>query len=202
MINELGWDVEKDVPCKELYAMHLAFNITLRSIDKSTKHGSIAFDKEGCVLTSGYNGPVRGSDDKIIPQTRPEKYGVFEHAEKNLIYTAARKGIALDGSIFYVTGFPCTDCLRGIIQSGVTSLIYGPLNGAHMFSDQESMFKTYGLILRNQSIKIKKFAYKEGLLKLNPWLIDILAKRPDIELPIDSWINKSDHFIEIDEKIY
>lgn len=182
IIDEKGYD-ELGRPCKELYGMHIAFNATLRSIDKSTKHGSIATDDSGSILATGYNNPVRNSDDKNMPQTRPLKYFIWEHAERNLIYNAARKGIALEGSVFYVTGLPCIDCLRGIIQVGASKLIYGPLNAFMTANYTEDDFETYKLILKGQPIKIEKFKYKDGLLQLNPWLKEILENRPDINIP-------------------
>ena len=49
---------------------------------------------------------------------RPLKYKLIEHAERNAIYNAAQSGTPLRDSICVVSMFPCSDCTRGIIQSG------------------------------------------------------------------------------------
>lgn len=45
------------------------------------------------------------------------------NAERNGIYHAAKLGVSLKGCKMYVTMFPCADCTRAIIQSGITHLI-------------------------------------------------------------------------------
>ena len=101
--------------------------IAQRSIDPSTKHGAIAVDKEHSILATGYNSPPRGCDDKKIPLTRPEKYAYFLHAEEALICNAARNGIPLRGSTLYVSGYPCSSCMRKIINAGFRFVFYGPI---------------------------------------------------------------------------
>jgi dCMP deaminase len=54
---------------------------------------------------------------------RPAKYKWTEHAERNAIYNAARVGIPLDGCRMYLPWFPCMECARAIIQSGILELI-------------------------------------------------------------------------------
>ncbi len=152
-------------PCKDLYFMNLCFDVNLRSIDKSSKCGCIAISEDGGFLSSGYNNPVRGSDDKNIPQTRPDKYLFFEHSERNAIFNAARHGINLNNCIFYITGFPCFDCLRGMIQVGAKKLVYGPLQ-VKMPEIREN--DLYSVLLKGQSIIIEKFRYNKGLYFLNP----------------------------------
>lgn len=46
----------------------------------------------------------------------------MEHAERNAIYAAARDGVALDGASIASTYFPCIDCARAIVQSGIRHL--------------------------------------------------------------------------------
>jgi len=98
-----------------------------RSKDTSTKCGCVIV-KDKRVLSTGYNGFPRGTDDydnpkKNGPNSRPEKYFWFEHAERNALYNAALNGVALIGSTAYVTGPPCVDCTRGLIQSGICCII-------------------------------------------------------------------------------
>lgn len=47
----------------------------------------------------------------------------MEHAERNAIFAAARQGRALAGATLATTFFPCIDCARAIVQSGITRLL-------------------------------------------------------------------------------
>ena len=114
-------------PDFDTYLMSLCLVIAQRSIDPSTKHGAIAVDKEHSILATGYNSPPRGCYDKEIPLTRPEKYPYFLHAEEALICNAARNGIGLRDATLYVSGYPCSSCMRKIINSGFRFVFYGPI---------------------------------------------------------------------------
>ena len=95
------------------------------SKDRSTQVSAVIIDEESNTpVTFGYNGFPRGCDDSIESRhERPEKYLWTEHAEKNCIFNAAREGRPLDGKTLYVTMFPCADCARGIIQSGIKKVV-------------------------------------------------------------------------------
>lgn len=72
----------------------------------------------------GYNGMPRNLNDDL-PERRqkPIKNWYFEHAERNVIYACARNGISCDDCTMYVTHFPCCDCTRAIIQSGIRHVV-------------------------------------------------------------------------------
>ena len=71
-----------------------------------------------------FNGFPRGADDgRIERYERPTKYAWTEHAERNAIYNAARIGVSVEGCRMYVPWFPCIDCARAIVQSGISELI-------------------------------------------------------------------------------
>jgi dCMP deaminase len=94
------------------------------SKDKNTKTGAVIVNDENTELVMGYNGFPRGADDDTDQRRyeRPYKYVWTEHAERNAIYKAARLGIPVKGTKMYCTYFPCVDCARAIIQSGITKL--------------------------------------------------------------------------------
>lgn len=98
-----------------------------KSKDPSTKVGAIITGADHGDKTRGFNGFPRGVEDDPdkVPEryVRPIKYKYTEHAERNAIYYAARKGIALEGSTLYVDWCPCTDCARGVIQAGIERLV-------------------------------------------------------------------------------
>lgn len=103
----------------------IARSIASLSKDQSTKVGAIALGAAGEIRATGYNGMPRGCyDDTKSRQLKPEKYLWFEHAERNLIYNAARVGTPLEGCTLIVTPlFPCMDCARAIVQSGFVRVI-------------------------------------------------------------------------------
>jgi len=104
--------------------MGLANEVASWSKDKSTQVGAVIV-KNRRVVSMGYNGIPVGCDDDIEERhRRPIKYKYFEHAERNAIYNAAREGgPPIFGCTLYCTLFPCTDCARAIIQSGIQTLV-------------------------------------------------------------------------------
>ena len=116
--------------------MTMAFLISRKSLDPNTKHGCVVTDKDNSLLSLGYNSPPRKCKDDQIPLTRPIKYKYFEHAESNAIINAARIGVSLRDSIFYITGPPCVDCFRKILNVGASQIIYGPIE-SHMISEED-----------------------------------------------------------------
>jgi len=76
------------------------------------------------VLATGWNGFPRGiDDDRDERHERPAKYKWTEHAERNAIYNAAANGTALRGATMVMPWYPCADCARAIIQSGIIGLV-------------------------------------------------------------------------------
>lgn len=127
-------------PSFDVWFMTLAFVAAQRSLDPSTKCGCVVVDDGNSILSVGYNSPPRGCVDEVVPLTRPEKYMWMVHAEANAIANAAKCGIALDKSTFYVTGPPCIVCFRSILNSGAKRLVYGP-NKAVSLSEEEEKVK-------------------------------------------------------------
>lgn len=95
------------------------------SEDRSRKVGAVIVGPANDVRSIGFNGLPRGiSGDNDLRHSKEngEKYYWFEHAERNAIYNAARGGISIDGCRLYCSLFPCADCTRAIIQSGIVQL--------------------------------------------------------------------------------
>jgi len=94
------------------------------SKDRSAKTGCVIVGPDRLVRATGFNGFIRGIDDTVVSRhERPAKYAWTEHAERNAIYNAARVGVSLIDGTCYVNWFPCIDCARAIVQSGVTRLV-------------------------------------------------------------------------------
>ena len=117
-------------PGWEPWFMALCLVIAQRSLDPATKHGCIIVDDDNTILSVGYNSPPRGSQDSIIPLTRPEKYEYFVHSEEAAIANAARTGTAIKGGTAYITGHPCAKCLRAMINAGIKAIVYGGIGSA------------------------------------------------------------------------
>lgn len=133
---DLPMDWEPDAPalycdpmeqCDE-FAMPEAKAAAALSED-TTKIGAVAIDKHFNILCTGYNHFPEGVERTEERSARPSKYDYTEHAERDLIYTAARKGISLEGSTMYVSGLrPCKECARAIVMAGIKTLVLESLD--------------------------------------------------------------------------
>jgi dCMP deaminase len=104
--------------------MDLAEQVGTWSKDRSTKVGCVIVGPDNEIRATGFNGFPRGvRDDSEERHARPAKYKWTEHAERNAIYNSACAGIALKGCRMYLPWFPCMDCARAIVQSGIVELI-------------------------------------------------------------------------------
>jgi deoxycytidylate deaminase len=174
MIDKYGID-ELGRPSKDLYFINLCFEVARRSIDPTTKHGCIAVDADGSILSTGYNSAPQGYIDKEFPLTRPEKYVDMVHSEPNCIYMAARHHVSLTGSTFYITGIPCRECLKAMIQVKVAQIVYGPYGSAML--DSKEFIDGIKVLLKGQPIVIRRFIFDEGLYRFNPRVGEIMADR-------------------------
>lgn len=94
------------------------------SKDNKRKVGAIIVDDDNRILSVGYNGIPQGCDDDNESRyIKPKKNFFFEHAERNAIYSCAKNGQSCKDKIMYVTWYPCCDCARAIIQSGIKTLV-------------------------------------------------------------------------------
>jgi dCMP deaminase len=92
------------------------------SSDPSTQNGAVIV-RDGRVLCRAANQFPAGV--AALPERwhRPLKYAFVEHAERNVIYVAAREGIATAGATLFCPWYACTDCARAIIQSGIAEVV-------------------------------------------------------------------------------
>ena len=103
--------------------MSLAQLVSTWSKDQSRKTGCVIVDDRQVLISVGWNGFPRGINDDISERyERPIKYMWTEHAERNAIYNAVAKGISVLNCRMYLTWYPCSDCARAIIQSGIKTL--------------------------------------------------------------------------------
>lgn len=104
--------------------LEIASQISGWSKDRSTKVGCVIVGPGNEIRSTGVNGFPRGVDDNAeYRHERPMKYKWTEHAERNAIYNAARVGVPVMGCRIYVSWYPCMDCARAIVQSGIAEVI-------------------------------------------------------------------------------
>ena len=107
------------------YFMGVAKLAGMRSKDPGTQVGACIVGQDNKILSMGYNGfPIGGSDDEFpwAREGEQTKYPYVVHAELNAILNA--NGRDLRGSRLYVALFPCNECAKAIIQSGVKEVLY------------------------------------------------------------------------------
>lgn len=109
----------------DAFFMGLALLGKERSKDPSTQVGACIVGKNNQILSVGYNGFPRGCSDEKHWDREGEfletKYARVCHAELNAILL--RQG-SVEGARLYVTLFPCNECAKLIIQSGIKEIIY------------------------------------------------------------------------------
>ncbi|MDO6726060.1 dCMP deaminase family protein [Cognatishimia sp. 1_MG-2023] len=128
------------------------------SEDESRKVGAVIVGKANEIRSTGYNGLPRGvsaSDRNRQSHRDGEKYFWFEHAERNAIYNAARVGIPLDNCIIYSSVFPCADCARAIVQSGISELRSFPFPKND--KTYSKSFEVAASIFKETNLRIKLF---------------------------------------------
>jgi dCMP deaminase len=136
-VKQLRTDPPK--PLYVNYFLTLAWLVAQRSIDPSSKCGAVLVSADRRILATGYNGPLRGADDSLVPLTRPEKYPHMIHAEENAILAYTGSSADLIGSTMYVTGRPCHKCLRMIIQRGIPNIIISKTTPTVMQTDDSEI---------------------------------------------------------------
>lgn len=146
-----GWDE---------YFLRICSVVQQRSEDPHTHVGCVIVGPDNQIVSTGYNALPFGVGKTVERLERPTKYAYIEHGDRNAIYLAARLGVPLNGCKMYLTGIPCMDCARGIIQVGIVEVIY---DGKR----QEEWVKTtpkYG-----PDFEMVKILFKEAGVKLIEW---------------------------------
>ena len=146
--------MQKQRPDWDSYFMSLCYVVSQRSIDPDTKHGCVVVDEDKTILSVGYNGPPRNCNDNIVPLTRPAKYVWLIHSEEAAILNAARAGVSLKSSFFYITGYPCEKCIRDIINVGAKKIIFGPIKSQCVTNETQEIVNK---MLNGQNIEIVHF---------------------------------------------
>jgi len=116
--NYINWDE---------YFMGIALLSAERSKDPYKQVGACIVNEDNKILSIGYNGFPRGCSDDVIPWDKEgdyinTKHAYVCHAELNAILNYT--GTTIKNSKIYVLEFPCNECTKAIIQSGIKEIIY------------------------------------------------------------------------------
>ncbi len=121
-------DKRKEYISWDEYFMGVAMLSGMRSKDPNTQVGCCIVSQDSKILSMGYNGLPKGCSDDEFPWGREgedpleTKYVYTVHSELNAILNY--RGGSLEGAKLYVSLFPCNECAKAIIQSGIKEVIY------------------------------------------------------------------------------
>lgn len=107
------------------YFMTMAYLVSMKSKDPSTRVGAVIVGEDNAVRATGYNGLPRDvADTASRYHDRDYKLDAASHAEENAVLHCARIGLATKGTRLYCPWIPCSRCARLIIQAGISKVIY------------------------------------------------------------------------------
>ena len=150
--------------------MTLAYLISMKSKDPSTRVGAVIVGVDNEIISTGYNGFPRSIDDNIERYNdKHYKYLSSNHAEENAILHCARNGISSKGCSLYTPWIPCSRCAKIMIQAGIMNVVYDnnfPGNATEKQQTvwQESIRISKELLLE-ANVKVRKFSGKLISLK-------------------------------------
>ena len=116
------------------YFMEIAWAVSKRSKDPSTKVGAVIVSNDHSPISFGYNGFPKGCLEEHMTYERPMKYHTIIHAEMNAILFARRD---LKGAILYSTHYPCENCLKHALQAGIREIYYDNDDVLERFSEDQ-----------------------------------------------------------------
>lgn len=147
------------------YFMGVALLSAKRSKDPSTQVGACIVNTRNKIVGAGYNGLPIGCEDDHFPWEKEgefldTKYPYICHAELNAILNNI--GMDLQGCKIYTALFPCNECAKAIIQSGITEVIF--LSDKYGNTDTAKAAK---MMLDKASVKYRKVETKIMSLTLS-----------------------------------
>lgn len=140
--------------------MGVALLSACRSKDPNTQVGACIVNDKNKIVGAGYNGLPTGCNDDEFPWDKEghfldTKYPYICHAELNAILNNI--GMDLRGCKIYTALFPCNECTKAIIQSGITEVIYlsDKYEGTDIFKASKIMLDKAGVSYRKVVAGIK-----------------------------------------------
>ncbi len=143
------------------YFMGVAKLSAMRSKDPATQVGACIINQDKRIVGIGYNGMPQGCDDTLFPWGKDgrfdeTKYPYVVHAEANAILNATQN---LKGSTIYVTLFPCHECTKLIIQSGISEIVYESDKYRDGLEHQAALKMLRAAQISHRKIEVGELAY-------------------------------------------
>ena len=145
------------------YFMGVAKLSALRSKDPHTQVGACIVSDDNKILSMGYNGLPIGCSDDEFPWVREgapldNKYFYTTHSELNAILNY--RGGNLEGAKMYVTLFPCNECTKAIIQSGIKTVVYE----RDLYPDSDAVIAAKRML---DAAKVRYYMYNKSSRKID-----------------------------------
>ena len=145
------------------YFMGVAKLSALRSKDPHTQVGACIVSDDNKILSMGYNGLPIGCSDDEFPWVREgapleNKYLYTAHSELNAILNY--RGCNLEGAKMYVTLFPCNECTKAIIQSGIKTVVYE----RDLYPDSDAVIAAKRML---DAAKVRYYMYNKSSRKID-----------------------------------
>ncbi|MBO6048208.1 MAG: dCMP deaminase family protein [Spirochaetales bacterium] len=143
------------------YFMSVAMLSAMRSKDPNTQVGACIVNQDKKIVGTGYNGFPIGCSDDVLPWGRDgnplqTKYPFVCHAELNAILNSISRD--LRGCTLYVVMFPCNECAKAIIQSGIKEVIYRD----NKYPDSDSV-KASTLMLKQAGVNVRQLVLNKTI---------------------------------------
>lgn len=142
------------------YFMGIAILSSMRSKDPNTQVGACIVNEDKRIVGVGYNGLPKGCEDNDFPWERDgdyleTKYPYVCHAELNAILNSIK---SLRNCSIYVALFPCNECSKAIIQSGIKEIVYlsDKYNGTNENKASKKMLNAAGVKYRKLETNLEK----------------------------------------------
>lgn len=147
------------------YFMGIALLSAMRSKDPHTRVGACIVDMDNKILSVGYNGMPCGCSDDDYPwdntgEPMDTKYLYVCHAELNALLNYS--GFKLKGARIYTTLFPCNECTKALIQSGIQEVIFKE----DKYSDTAGVMAAKRM-MRSAGITYRKYSEGEKPVHIN-----------------------------------
>lgn len=152
----------KDYISWDEYFMGVAVLSAKRSKDPNTQVGACIVNSDKRIVGVGYNGFPRGCSDDTLSWERTgemldTKYPYVCHAELNAILNSLSRD--LRGCTLYVDLFPCNECAKAIIQSGISEVVYI----SDKYADTD-MVKASKKMLELANVKLRQYTKKQQIV--------------------------------------
>jgi dCMP deaminase len=155
----------KDYISWDEYFMGVALLSAQRSKDPNTQVGACIVNQQKKIVGVGYNGFPIGCSDDDLPWNREgdflgTKYPYICHAELNAILNSISRD--LKGCTIYVALFPCNECTKAIIQSGIREVVF--LSDKYKDSDNVKAAK---IMFHQAGVKLRKMETPRKSLEIS-----------------------------------